>query len=86
MRNGYVGNLLGVQIFENSNISIDGSGDSVGAIFSKEALGLAMAHNMKVTTQYQASKRGTDVVATARYGVSELVDTYGVKVTSDAVL
>lgn len=86
MRNGYVGNLLGVQIFENSNISIDGSGDAIGAIFSKEALGLAMAHNMKVTSQYQASKRGTDVVATARYGVSELVDTYGVKVTSDAVL
>ena len=42
MRTGFVGNVAGIQSFETSNIAVDGSDDSVGGVFSQDALGLAM--------------------------------------------
>jgi N4-gp56 family major capsid protein len=86
MRNGYVGNIAGVQIFESSNVAVDGSDDSVGAIFAMDALGLAMGQDITIETQRDASARATEIVGTATYGVSELHDSYGVKLTADSAL
>jgi len=85
MRSGFVGNIAGVQIFESSNVVVDGSDDSIGGVFSQDALALAMMQDIKLETQRDASLRADEIVATAVYGVSEIHDTYGVKLTADTL-
>lgn len=87
LRTGYVGQLFGVPVFESANIDNTGTaGDYVGAVFHRQALGLAMLQDIKIETQRDASLRADEVVATAVYGVGELYDTYGVKITADSSL
>lgn len=87
MRSGYVGTLFGVPVFETSNISNTGTaGDYVGAVFHRNAIGLAMLQDIKLETQRDASLRADEIVATAVYGYGELYDTYGVKITADSSL
>ena len=85
MRTGFVGNIAGIQIFETSNISVDGSDDSIAGVFSQDALGLAMMQDLKIESQRDASLRADEIVATAVFGVSELHDSYGVKLTADTL-
>ena len=85
MRTGFVGTIAGIQIFESSNISVDGSDDSIGGVFSQDALGLAMMQDLKIESQRDASLRADEIVATAVYGVGELHDSYGVKLTADSL-
>ena len=85
MRTGFVGTIAGIQVFESSNISVDGSDDSIGGVFSQDALGLAMMQDLKIESQRDASLRADEIVATAVYGVSELHDSYGVKLTADTL-
>ena len=85
MRSGFVGTIAGVQIFESSNIAVDGSDDSIGGVFSQDALGMAMMQDLKIETQRDASLRADEIVATAVFGVGELHDTYGVKLTADTL-
>jgi N4-gp56 family major capsid protein len=86
MRTGYVGTIAGVQIFESSNVAIDGSDDSVGAIFSRDAIAMAMGSEIKIETQRDVSARATEVVGVATFGTAELHDSYGVKLTADSAL
>ena len=86
MRTGYVGTIAGVQIFESANVSIDGSDDAIGAIFSSDALAMVMSADIRIEQQRDASARATELVGVATYGVSELHDSYGVKLTADAAL
>ena len=85
MSQGYVGMLFGVPVFESANI-VDTTGDSVGAVFHRDALGLAMIGDIAIETQRRASYVGDDVIAYAHYGVGELYDGYGVKITADSSL
>ena len=85
MRTGFVGTIAGIQIFETSNISVDGSDDSIGGVFSQDALGLAMMQDLKIESQRDASLRADEIVATAVFGVGELHDSYGVKLTADTL-
>lgn len=85
MQTGYVGTLFGVPVFESSNIA-DTTGDSVGAVFHRDALGIAMIGDINIETQRRASYVGDDIVASAHYGVGELYDGYGVKITADSSL
>lgn len=78
MRMGYVGMLAGVPIYETSNIDyVSAAGDFPGAVFHRDALGLAMMQDIKIETQRDASLRADELVATAVYGVGELYDGYG---------
>ncbi len=87
MQMGYVGTLFGVPVFESSNIDNTGTaGDYVGAVFHRDALGLAMIGDISIETQHRASYVGDDIVASAHYGVGELSDGYGVKITADSSL
>jgi N4-gp56 family major capsid protein len=87
MVTGYVGTLFGVPVFESSNIADTGTaGDYVGAVFHRDALGLAMIGDIQIETQRRASFVGDDIVASAHYGVGELYDGYGVKITADSSL
>ena len=90
LRSGYVGMLAGVPVYETSNMA-DASGnfpgttgDYKGAVFHKDALGMAMSGDIKIETQRDASARATEIVAVATYGVKELQDTYGVELEFDS--
>jgi len=90
LRNGFVGKVAGVNIFETSNLADSSgnnpgtTGDYKGAVFHKDALALAMMQDLKIETQRDASLRADEIVATAVYGVGELHDTYGVEMNVDS--
>ncbi len=85
MQMGYVGMLAGVPIYETANLDNNGTaGDYVGAVFHRDALGLAVMRDINIEVQRNAMLRGDDLVATAMYGVGELYDAYGVAVTADS--
>jgi N4-gp56 family major capsid protein len=86
MRNGYVGTIAGIDIFESANVSVDGSGDAKGAIFAPEALAMALKRDFEIEPQRDASNRAWELNATAVYGVGELDDDYGVEMYFDAGL
>ena len=85
MRTGYVGTLFGVPVFESSNIT-DTTGDSIGAVFHRDALGLAMIGDITIETQRRASYLGDDIIASCHYAVGEIYDLYGVKISADSTL
>jgi len=86
MRNGYVGTIAGINVYESANVSIDGSDDAKGAVFAPEALAIAMKRDFQIEPQRDASNRAFELNATAIYGVGELDDSFGVEVLSDAAL
>jgi len=83
MAMGFLGTLAGVPVYESANVAHT-SGDSIGALFHKDALGLALMQDIQIETQRDASLRATELVATAVYGVGELVDAYGIKLNFDS--
>jgi hypothetical protein len=83
LRNGYIGTIAGISLFEDANFTIDGSDDSVGGVFSPIAIGLAMKEDFKVETQRDASMRATEIVASIVYGKAVVKENYGVAVTTD---
>jgi len=84
LRNGYIGRIAGIDVFENANLSIDGSDDSVGGVFHPQSIGLAMKEDFKVETQRDASLRATEIVASIVYGKAVVKESFGVAVTTDA--
>ena len=85
LRNGFVGRLGGVPIYETTNIANTGTGgDYKQGVFHRDALALAMMQDLKIETQRDASLRADEIVATAVYGVGELNDSYGVELHSDS--
>ena len=86
MRNGYVGTIAGIDIYESANVTVDGSGDAKGAIFAPEAIAVAMKRDFVIEPQRDASNRAWELNATAIYGVGELDDSYGVEMYFDAGL
>lgn len=85
MLNGFVGRFMGVPVYITANVLNNGTtGDYVGAIFHRDALGLAMLQDLKIETQRDASLRADELVATAVYGVGELYDGYGVGIVADS--
>lgn len=86
MTEGYVGRIAGIDIFETSNVVADSATSAVNGVFARDALGLAMGQEISIKTQRDESARATEVICTATYGVSELHDSYGVKVPVDATI
>jgi N4-gp56 family major capsid protein len=86
MRNGYVGTIAGINVYESANVEIDGDGDAKGAVFAPEALAIAIKRDFNIEPQRDASNRAFELNATAIYGVGELDDSFGVEMLSDAVL
>lgn len=86
MRNGYVGTVAGINVYESANVAIDVDGDSVGAVFAPEAIAIAIKKDFGIEAERDASLRAFELNATAVYGVGELDDSFGVKMTFDSVL
>lgn len=76
---GFVGRLAGIPVFESSNTpAFDAAaGEYYGAVFQRDALGLAMIGDITVEVDRRPSFVGTDVVASAHYGTGILVPAYG---------
>ena len=86
MRDGFIGRVAGIDVYENANLAIDVSDDSVGAVFHPASIGLAMKSDLKIETQRDASIRGTEIVASMTVGQGIVKNDYGVKVTVDSAL
>ena len=84
MRDGFVGRVAGIDVYENANLAIDQYDDSVGAVFHPASIGLAMKSDLKIETQRDASIRGTEIVASMTVGQGIVKNDYGVKVTVDS--
>ena len=83
MTEGFIGRIAGIDIFESSNVVEESATNSVNAVFSRDALGVAVAQNINIETQRDASLRAEEIVASTRYGVSVLHNSYGVKLLGD---
>jgi len=87
LRSGFIGTLFGVPVFETANMANTGdAGDYKGAMFHRDALGLAMMQDLKIEVQRDASLRADEIVATAVYGVAELQDSYGIEIGADSTI
>lgn len=85
MREGFVGTLAGVPVFETSNLANTGTtGDYKCGLFHRDALGLAMMGDIQIETQRRASFLGDDIVASCNYAVGELYDGYGIQLFNDS--
>lgn len=83
MSEGYIGRIAGIDVFESSNVVQDSATSSINGVFARDALGLAVAQKIAIETQRDASLRAEEVVASTRYGVSVLHNSYGVKIAVD---
>ena len=79
MRNGFVGSVGGIEVYQSANITVDGSDDAKGCVFTREAMCIAMKRDFNLETERDASNRAFELNATAVYGVGELDDSYGVE-------
>jgi len=75
--------LYGVEVFHSGNITRDGSDDSKGALFSKEALVMVMANDAEVTEEDDNSLRAIEYGCFQEWGEGERADAHGVEVYSD---
>jgi hypothetical protein len=77
--------LYGVDIAQAPLISIDGSDDAIGAVFSKLAfIYVGTSHSMKMEKDRDIELRADMMVLTSEYGFGELEDQFGFKITADA--
>ena len=85
MQMGYVGQLAGIPIYESANIDyVTNAGDFPGAVFHRDALGLAMIGDVTIETARRIDYLSTEVVAACHYGVGELQDSLGRYLKFDA--
>lgn len=77
--------LYDVPIAKHALMSIDASDDAVGAIFAKEAfLYLTTSNRLKTEQEHDSHLRAWDIIMTSEYGVGEVEDQWGFKMTADA--
>jgi hypothetical protein len=79
-----ISRLWGMGWFEDGTISIDGSDDAYGAVFSKEALMLFIIDEGTMRRQRDESLRAEELNYVGEYGFGEWVDTYGYNILTDA--
>lgn len=84
LKNYFVGDLLGVNLYRSANITIDGSADAIGAVFVRPSMMIDFRRRPRVETERDASARATEFNITAGYGVGIVRDEFGVKYTCDA--
>lgn len=85
--NGFKGSISGVNIHEDNNITVDGTPDAKGGVFSKMALILVRGHALrKATVRDEATGGGgTNTYIYMEYGIGERVAGYwGFEIQHDA--
>ena len=75
--------LYGVQVFHGGNIARDGSADSKGGLFAREALALVIANTADPVQERDISLRAMEVGIFQEWSEAERADPHGVEVYSD---
>lgn len=81
LRDFFEFSVSGVPVYQDGNIAADGSGDGIGAVFSRESMVYLESKGFSTEQQRDASLRATELNTVCDYGVFELDDTYGAPVT-----
>lgn len=82
---GFVGVLFGVPIYSTTEVDLANSdADYAGAMFVRDAMAFVQLRPITVEYERDASARITEIVSTTAYGVTEVVDGYGVPIETDA--
>lgn len=78
LRNGFIGTMAGVRMFQSSYIS----GANKGFVFGADAMRIAMFKNVDLEIQRRASAVGNDIVANLHAGVGVVDATRGIKLVN----
>ena len=87
-RIGFQGTVTGVNVFEDGNISIDGSDDAIGAVHAKEAVVAVMGMSIKTETRRDPAFGGgaDEIFMTDEYAfVERSASNWAYGMTSDAL-
>jgi hypothetical protein len=85
-RQWYAGSVAGVDIFTTSDITIDGSGDAKGGMFSPSALALDGRRAPRIEPERDASRRGWELNETAVYAHGVWRAAFGILLHFDAAV
>lgn len=80
MRNGFLGQIAGIRMFQSSYIS----GANKGFVFGQDALRIAMFKNVDLEVARRAEAVGNDIVANLHAGVGVIDANRGVKLVNVA--
>ena len=85
----YLGSIAGVDVYESASVAItddepDVDFESVGAIFVKQALGVAMRGGIEIEQQRSAKGKATDLVVSAVVGSGIINAAAGVQLIGSA--
>ena len=78
LRNGFIGTMAGIRMFQSSYIS----GPNKGFVFGADAMRIAMFKNVDLEIQRRAAAVGNDIVANLHAGVGVVDATRGVKLVN----
>lgn len=82
---GFQGTLLGIGLFVTTAVATANAGaDRAGAMFVSDALGRAVGWMPRTEYDRDIDMPGTQVVASAEYGVIEIRDAWGASIITDA--
>ena len=81
MRNGFLGQVAGIRLFQSSYV---GAGDGKGFIFAQDAMRIAMQKNVDIETARRPEAVGQDIVASLHAGVGVIDASRGVKLINVA--
>lgn len=83
-RNFYVGSVSGVDIYTSANITVDGSDDANGAMFSRAALALDVRRAPRLEPERDASRRGWELNLSSVYAHGVWRPAFGIRMLFDA--
>lgn len=78
LRNGFIGTMAGVRMFQSSYIS----GANKGFVFGADAMRIAMFKNVDLEVQRRAAAVGNDIIANLHAGVGVVDATRGIKLVN----
>lgn len=82
----FIGSIGGVDIYESAAVDVDGSSDSIAAVFNPAAVGFVTKRGLRLATQRDESLRATEIVASAAFAAGILDTTKIVTMKSKGVL
>lgn len=83
-RQYWLGSAYGIDFYNSSNISIDGSDDAYCAMFSRTAMALDWRRAMRIEPERDASRRGWELNLSALYAYGVWRPRFGVQGLFDA--
>ena len=85
LQTGIIGNIAGITVVEHSLVPTSSADGYVGAVFSRDAIGVAVGREPRLEQQRDASLRASELVMTMTTGEAILKNTYGVTLLMDGL-